>query len=137
MGAAVGLGNFWRFPYLTNKYGGGFFFVPYLMALFTIGIPMLLMELSLGQKFQRGDIAVFGGINKRLRGIGIASVFSAYITCFYYNVLISWALIYLVCSFMSPLPWSGSDESFVWKCDRTKYTAAQQFFEIDVIRVKN
>lgn len=107
IGAAVGLGNFWRFPYLTNKYGGGFFFVPYLIALFTMGIPLLLMELSLGQKFQSGDISVFGGINKRLRGIGIASVFSAYIICFYYNVIISWAIVYFIAAFISPLPWSA------------------------------
>ena len=51
IGACVGLGNFWRFPYLTNRYGGGFFFVPYLLALFVLGIPMGLMELTLGQKF--------------------------------------------------------------------------------------
>jgi len=80
---------------------------------------------------------VFGGINKRLRGIGIASVFSAYIICFYYNVIISWAIVYLIASFMSPLPWSGQKEDFEWKCDKTKMTPAQQFFEIDVIRFKD
>jgi SNF family Na+-dependent transporter len=106
IGSAVGHGNFWRFPYLTNKYGGGYFFIPYLCALFLLGIPMMLMELSLGQKFQRGDISVFGGINKRLRGIGLASVFSAYIISFYYNVIISWAIVYILSAFVDPLPWS-------------------------------
>jgi solute carrier family 6 GABA transporter-like protein 1 len=137
IGAAVGLGNFWRFPYLTNKYGGGFFFVPYLIALFTMGIPLLLMELSLGQKFQSGDISVFGGINKRLRGIGIASVFSAYIICFYYNVIISWAIVYFIAAFISPLPWSANNPDFEWKCNKDEMTPAQQFFEIDVIRFKD
>merc|ERR1711988_1468840 len=134
IGAAVGLGNFWRFPYLTNKYGGGFFFVPYLIALFTMGIPLLLMELSLGQKFQSGDISVFGGINKRLRGIGVASVFSAYIICFYYNVIIAWALVYLVAGFISPLPWSKDKADFEWKCDSEHYSRAEQFYLINVIR---
>lgn len=50
IGAAIGLGNFWRFPYLTYKYGGGFFFFPYLTCLFFMGIPLLIMELGLGQK---------------------------------------------------------------------------------------
>lgn len=137
IGAAVGLGNFWRFPYLTNKYGGGFFFVPYLIALFTMGIPLLLMELSLGQKFQRGDIAVFGGINKRLRGIGIASVFSSYIITFYYNVIISWACVYFIASFISPLPWSEFNTEFEEKCPMDKMTRAQQYFEVEVIRYKD
>lgn len=116
VGACIGLGNFWRFPYLTYKNGGGFFFVPYLIALFTMGIPLALMELTLGQKFQRGDIATFRGINKRLAGIGVASVFSSYIICFYYNVIISWALIYFVVAFKSPLPWSESNTDFKWLC---------------------
>lgn len=49
VGAAVGFGNIWRFPSLAADYGGGAFFVPYLMALFLIGIPILILEISLGQ----------------------------------------------------------------------------------------
>lgn len=107
IGSAIGLGNFWRFPYLTYKYDGAYFFFPYLMCLFFMAIPLLLMELSLGQKIQRGDIAVFRGINKRLAGIGVASVFSAYIICFYYTVIISWSIVYFFAGFQNPLPWSG------------------------------
>jgi len=80
---------------------------------------------------------VFGGINKRLRGIGIASVFSSYIICFYYNVIISWAIVYFIASFISPLPWSEFNEDFEAVCDLTKMTRAQQFFEVNVIRFKD
>jgi len=106
IGSAIGLGNFWRFPYLTYKYDGAFFFFPYLMCLFFMGIPLLLQELSLGQKIQRGDISVFRGIHPRLAGIGAASVYSVYIITFYYTVIISWSVVYFVAGFASPLPWS-------------------------------
>jgi solute carrier family 6 GABA transporter-like protein 1 len=55
MGAAIGFGNVWRFPQLAYQYGGGAFFIPYLMALFFIGIPILVLEISLGQVYQMGD----------------------------------------------------------------------------------
>lgn len=106
IGSAVGLGNFWRFPYLCYKWGGALFFVPYLLSLFLLGIPLLMLEFSLGQKFQRGDIGVFRGIHPRLAGIGLASVFASYAITFYYNVIIAWAFIYLCVSFKNPLPWS-------------------------------
>jgi len=51
IGSAIGLGNFWRFPFLTYKYGGGIWFLPYLLALFLLGIPIAVMEIGLGQIF--------------------------------------------------------------------------------------
>ena len=109
IGSAIGLGNFWRFPYLTYKYGGAGFFIPYILALLFLGIPMLLLELSLGQKFQRGDIGVFRGIHPRLAGIGLGSVISGFAICFYFFVIISWALFYFVGAFSNPMPFSSEN----------------------------
>lgn len=106
VGYAVGLGNFWRFPYLCYTWGGALFFIPYFVCLFFIGIPVTLMELALGQKFQRGDVGVFRGIHPRLAGVGAASVLAAYYIVTYYNIIIGWSLIYLIMSFINPLPWS-------------------------------
>ena len=49
IGNCVGLGNLWRFPYLVYESGGGVFLIPYFIMLFLVGIPLLYMELSLGQ----------------------------------------------------------------------------------------
>ena len=106
VGSAIGLGNFWRFPYLCYKWGGALFFVPYIGCLLFLGIPLLMLEFSLGQKLQRGDIGVFRGIHPKLYGVGLASVFTAYAITFYYNVIIAWSLLYLIQGFISPLPWS-------------------------------
>ena len=54
VGAAVGCGNVWRFPSLVYEYGGGAFFVPYLSALAFVGLPVLLLELALGQYYETG-----------------------------------------------------------------------------------
>ena len=59
-GAAIGFGNVWRFPALCVEYGGGAFFIPYLVALLVIGFPLTILEIGFGQYFQTGDIGVFG-----------------------------------------------------------------------------
>lgn len=63
IGSAIGLGNFWRFPYLTYKHGGAQFFLPYLLSVIFVGIPLLIMEIGLGQKFQRSANVVYRAIN--------------------------------------------------------------------------
>eukprot|EP01061_Rhynchopus_euleeides_P007675 TRINITY_DN1673_c0_g1_i1.p1 TRINITY_DN1673_c0_g1~~TRINITY_DN1673_c0_g1_i1.p1 ORF type:complete len:760 (+),score=340.57 TRINITY_DN1673_c0_g1_i1:131-2410(+) len=107
IGSAVGLGNFWRFPYLMYKHGGGPFLIPYWLSLICIGLPMLLLELGLGQRQQAGDVTAFAKIHSKLRGIGYASVFVAWLVLSYYSVIISWTGIYLIESFT--LPWVGDD----------------------------
>lgn len=77
---------------------------------------------------------MFRGINKRLAGIGIASVFSAYIISWYYTVIISWSLVYFGAAFKKTLPWSESITDFEWKCNQTTTTRAEQYFMIDIIR---
>merc|ERR1711981_377686 len=66
----------------------------------------MLLELSLGQLFQRGDIGVFRGIHPRLYGVGLASVFSAFAINIFYTYLIAIACCYMFAGFVSPLPWS-------------------------------
>lgn len=90
IGSAVGFGNVWRFPSLVYEYGGGAFFIPYALALFLIGLPILVLEIGLGQYYKTGDVGVFGGIHKRLRGVGLSSVACGYMLVTYYSMLLAW-----------------------------------------------
>lgn len=112
IGSAVGLGNIWRFPWLSFTYGGGFFFIPYIIALIIIGLPMLFLELGMGRTTQRGDVEAFGSIHPRLKGIGIASVFGGFMITTYYTNIIAWSCVYFIASFKSPLPWKGQEYNF-------------------------
>jgi SNF family Na+-dependent transporter len=96
VGAAIGIGNVWRFPYLTFKHGGTTFIWTYLYALFIIGIPMLILELTLGQKMQKGSAGSMRGIVPRLAGIGYVASFSGFVTALTYNILLGMSIIYLL-----------------------------------------
>merc|ERR1712156_350490 len=73
------------------------------------GIPLLLMELSVGQYTRRGPIAALGKMCPILQGAGLATVIISFWLCTYYNVIISWSMFYLVNSFADPLPWVSCD----------------------------
>lgn len=77
-------------PQLAADFGGGAFFIPYVMAFLFIGLPTLILEISLGQCYQVGNVGVFGKMHARYRGVGFASVICGFVLVTYYSMLLSW-----------------------------------------------
>ncbi|KAG8453152.1 hypothetical protein GDO86_004827 [Hymenochirus boettgeri] len=115
IGYCVGLGNVWRFPYLCYRNGGGAFLIPYSIMLFFTGLPLFLMELSLGQYGAAGPITVWKCC-PILKGIGIGMLLVSSLVSLYYNVIIAWTFYYLGQSFQSPLPWSCESKLYFHLC---------------------
>lgn len=86
IGSAIGFGNVWRFPMMAYSYGGGAFMLPYLIALFFAAIPMVVLEFALGQRLQRGHVALVAHIAPRWEGLGWATVVGTFLSAQYYQV---------------------------------------------------
>ncbi|MDV2886158.1 sodium-dependent transporter [Alkalihalophilus pseudofirmus] len=99
IGSAVGLGNIWRFPYVAYENGGGAFFLPYLFALLTAGIPLLIMEFTLGHKYRGSAPLSYARLNKKAEWIGWWQVAIAFVISTYYAVIIAWAIAYTYFAF--------------------------------------
>ena len=110
IGSAVGLGNVWRFPYLAGKYGGGAFLIPYLVMLFVLGVPLLIMEFAIGQRMQVGAVGSFRKIKHKLSWIGLCAVLCGFVVVSYYAVIMAWSLLYFLYSFT--LKWGVDTKSF-------------------------
>uniref|UniRef100_A0A8C7VDB1 Transporter n=1 Tax=Oncorhynchus mykiss TaxID=8022 RepID=A0A8C7VDB1_ONCMY len=106
VGYAVGLGNVWRFPYLAFQNGGGAFLIPYLIMLCLAGIPIFLLEVSLGQFASQGPVSVWKAI-PALQGCGIAMLIISVLIAIYYNIIMCWTLYYLFASLKGSLPWAN------------------------------
>ncbi|XP_054480043.1 sodium- and chloride-dependent GABA transporter 2-like isoform X1 [Anoplopoma fimbria] len=111
-GQIIGLGNVWRFPYLCYKNGGGVFFIPYLLFLVLCGIPLFLMETSLGQYTSLGGVSAWRMICPLFGGLGYASQVMILHGCVYYIIILAWALFYLSYSFQAELPWSHCNNTW-------------------------
>ena len=98
IGSAVGLGNIWRFPAVAYENGGGAFFIPYLFALLTAGIPILIMEFTIGHKYRGSSPLSLFRINKNAEWLGWWQVFISFIISTYYAVIIAWAIKYSIYS---------------------------------------
>ena len=64
-GSAVGLGNIWKFPYITGENGGGAFVLVYLLCIAVIGVPVMICEITLGRHTQRNPVGAFKMLNPR------------------------------------------------------------------------
>ncbi len=115
VGSAIGLGNIWRFPYTAFDNGGGAFFIPYLFALLTAGIPIIILELAIGQKNRGSAPLTFAKINRKWEWVGWMQTFVSFFIAVYYVAIIGYSLAYAY--FGLSQAWGadlGSSESFFY-----------------------
>ena len=93
IGSAVGLGNIWRFPYIAFENGGGAFLLPYLVALLTAGIPLLLLDYAIDHRYRGSAPLAFRRLGRWFEPVGWWNVMTNVIICIYYAVIIGWSAI--------------------------------------------
>jgi NSS family neurotransmitter:Na+ symporter len=111
-GSAIGLGNIWRYPYITGENGGAAFIIIYLAIVLIIGIPVMLSEFTIGRRSQQN---VFGAFKKLAPGkpwflIGIMGVAAAFMILAFYTVVAGWTLEYLYQSVINGFKGKSADE---------------------------
>uniref|UniRef100_A0A8C4F6A1 Transporter n=1 Tax=Dicentrarchus labrax TaxID=13489 RepID=A0A8C4F6A1_DICLA len=111
-GSIIGLGNMWRFPYLCYKNGGGAFLIPYLIFLFTCGVPVFFLETALGQYTSEGGITCWRKISPLFEGLGYGTQVIVTLLNFYYIIVLAWGIFYLSFSFSWDLAWSSCNNSW-------------------------
>ena len=99
IGSAVGLGNAWRFPGLAAKYGGGAFLFVYLIAMLIIGIPLLMMEISVARYTRQGAPGSMRALNKKAESIGWIAVSNGIGISIYYAAVFAWVILMFVMSY--------------------------------------
>ncbi|PSN52584.1 Sodium- and chloride-dependent glycine transporter 2 [Blattella germanica] len=109
---AVGLGNVWRFPYLVFRNGGGAFLVPYIIMLFTMGLPIFFLELVVGQFSGLGPNKAFQRMAPIFHGLGYSTLVVITLITIYYQVIIAWTIFYIFATFSSTLGWGSCDHDF-------------------------
>jgi NSS family neurotransmitter:Na+ symporter len=113
IGSAIGLGNIWRFPYICYENGGGAFLIPYLVALFTAGIPLMILEFSLGHKYSLPAPLALKKVRKGFEGLGWFMLLIGFGIVTYYAVVMGWCFNYLLHSVN--LSWGQNTEAFFFQ----------------------
>ena len=101
-GSAVGLGNIWKFPYMTGENGGGAFVLIYLCCILLIGIPIMMAEILMGRRGRANpiiatqELCAEAGASQRWVGIGYMGVLAGLVILSFYAVIAGWTLEYLL-----------------------------------------
>lgn len=104
-GSAVGLGNIWKFPYITGENGGGAFVIVYLLCVLLIGIPIMMAETMLGRRSRQNPINTMitladeAGADKNWHYLGWMGVTAGFLILSYYSVIAGWASSYVLKAF--------------------------------------
>ncbi|MBR6721624.1 MAG: sodium-dependent transporter [Alistipes sp.] len=97
-GSAIGLGNIWRFPYITSENGGGAFILIYLGCILFLGLPLLIAEFSVGHNSKCNPIDAFSKIRRGWGWLGALGLVSVFLIMGYYFVISGWTLNYTIAS---------------------------------------
>ena len=92
--SAVGLGNLWRFPYLSAKFGGGIFLLTYIILVVTLGFTIMITEVALGRKTGKSALWAYGALKKKWHWLGILALVIPCIIVPYYSVIGGWIMEY-------------------------------------------
>ncbi len=109
-GSAIGLGNIWKFPYITGEYGGGAFVLVYLGCVVIVGLPLMLAELMIGRSTQVNPVGAFQKLHHKgspWQLTGWLGVASGFLILAFYSVVAGWAVAYI---FKSLAGFAGTPE---------------------------
>jgi NSS family neurotransmitter:Na+ symporter len=112
-GSAVGLGNIWKFPYITGENGGGLFVLIYLVCIVVVGLPVMIAEVLLGRSTQRSPVPAFLALSggKTIWAlVGWMGVVTGFIILSYYSVIAGWAVDYVKLSISGTFNGATPDE---------------------------
>lgn len=100
-GSAVGLGNVWKFPYITGENGGGAFVIVYLVCVFAVGLPILMSEVLMGRRGRRNPVKTMEllgeeeGNTRHWKWLGLWGIIAGFLILSFYSVVAGWALAYV------------------------------------------
>ena len=101
-GSAIGLGNLWKFPYMTHQNEGGAFVLVYLAAVALVGVPIMAAEIAMGRRSRRSPVGAFAILavgrpgGKAWTAVGFLGVAAGFIILSYYCVVAGWTLHYIL-----------------------------------------
>lgn len=101
-GSAIGLGNIWKFPYITGIYGGGAFVLVYLISVVIVGLPLMMSEFIIGRRSQRNAVGAFRVLHRKKSPwmvTGWLGVASGFLILSFYSIIAGWAIAYIFKAF--------------------------------------
>lgn len=114
-GSAVGLGNIWKFPYITGENGGGAFVLVYLVCILLVGIPIMMAEVFIGRRARKSpinalqDVAEESGKSPHWRLIGLMGMLSGVLIFSFYSIVAGWVLHYIKAMMTGELAGADAD----------------------------
>ena len=135
-GCAIGIGNVWKFPYMTGQYGGAAFVIFYLLFLIAFGVPIMTMEFAMGRASKKSPVLLYQQLEKKgqkWHWHGYVSMIGNYILMMFYTVVTGWMLYYLYSSIFGKYTGLNSEEVGMFFSDMLSNVSVNVFYMVVVV----